>query len=598
MGVKAIAAEPNCASLVDQDTGDTTPARWAVRHGVSLQDQGGSIALSRAGRLRPSKAVQCSRGESRLNAGASATAAVCALWLCIGAAADNALGGERDNRAAQAFVAIENGRETAQANAKRNESSLEATVGKAAQTSQSAPARERRLSLEHEQEWNRAEALARALTSSLQGQLDAVRSAAEAEKIKQKQLLDQERGRADAFARELASLQAEFDKARTVGLEAVQATEAESNQKQALDQERDKAERLARELASVRAELDAARIAAPEAVQATEEQSKQKLALEQAAKQEHDKADALARELASVRADLDTARAAARDTAQTREAQGKKKQALEQAVKQERDKADALARELASVRADLDTARAAARNTAQADEAAKLEQEQAIGKERNKTERLARELAAARKEIDARSTLLAAAHAEISHLTETSKAGATEQKLAVASERDRADALARELTSARDELQAVKRQIVAASTSGQSSVSESPPPEAQPAVRAAAPDSAPKAAAAIARSTSVGAPRSSLVDEQRLLARATALLEQADISSARPLLQHALEHGSAQAAFMLAETYDARVLQSWRASGISGDRTKARELYERAQAGGIEGAKERIETLK
>jgi hypothetical protein len=49
---------------------------------------------------------------------------------------------------------------------------------------------------------------------------------------------------------------------------------------------------------------------------------------------------------------------------------------------------------------------------------------------------------------------------------------------------------------------------------------------------------------------------------------------------------------------MLAETYDARVLQSWRARGISGDLAKARELYERAQAGGIEDAKERIETLK
>jgi len=76
------------------------------------------------------------------------------------------------------------------------------------------------------------------------------------------------------------------------------------------------------------------------------------------------------------------------------------------------------------------------------------------------------------------------------------------------------------------------------------------------------------------------------------------LLRQADISGARPLLQHALEHGSARAAFMLAETYDARVLQSWRARGISGDRMKARELYERAQAGGIEEAKERIEALK
>jgi TPR repeat protein len=88
------------------------------------------------------------------------------------------------------------------------------------------------------------------------------------------------------------------------------------------------------------------------------------------------------------------------------------------------------------------------------------------------------------------------------------------------------------------------------------------------------------------------------VDEQKLLARANVLLGQADISGARLLLQHALEHGSARAAFRLAETYDPRVLQSWRARGISGDRTKARELYERAQAGGIEDAKLRIEALQ
>ena len=49
---------------------------------------------------------------------------------------------------------------------------------------------------------------------------------------------------------------------------------------------------------------------------------------------------------------------------------------------------------------------------------------------------------------------------------------------------------------------------------------------------------------------------------------------------------------------MLAETYDTRVLQSWRARGISGDVAMARKLYERAQAGGIEDAKERIEALK
>jgi hypothetical protein len=88
------------------------------------------------------------------------------------------------------------------------------------------------------------------------------------------------------------------------------------------------------------------------------------------------------------------------------------------------------------------------------------------------------------------------------------------------------------------------------------------------------------------------------LDEQRLLVRANALLRRADISGARPLLEHALERGSARAAFMLAETYDTRVLEAWRVRGISGDSTKARTFYQLAQAGGIEDAKKRIETLK
>src|SRR5713101_6415267 len=631
MGLQAIEAGPKYGSpvfLVDQDTGDMTTAHWAVRHGVSFQRVGASIALSPAHWLPESKAVESSRGKSRVVARTSVAVAVCVLWLFIGAVGDNALCGESDTRA-QAFVATENGHKIAQANARRDESllvsqvvettvveqkqilergrekvdipagrlpltqPLDAPQGKAAQAPQSAPAWERKQALEHEQEWDRAETLARALTSSLRGELDAVRSAAEAERIKEKQSLDQERGRADTFARELTSLQAELDKARIVGLEAVQATEAEFKQEQALDQERDRADALARELTSLRAELEAARIAGAEVAQAAEAEIKQK-------------------------------------------------QALEQERKQERDRADALARELNSVRAELDTARAAGLETAQTTEAAKIEQELAFGKERDKTETVARELASARKEVDARSALLAATHAAVLQVTETNRAIAAEQKLALTSERDRADALTRELTSVRNELEAGNRQIAAlnalralhsrepaldrsqermaesssrasegkgrspeqisgkavASTSGRSSVSELPRPEAPSAAREAASDLVPKVAAGTERSTSASAAPRSLVDEQRLLARATAFLGQADISGARLLLQHALERGSARAAFMLAETYDAHVLQSWRASGISGDRTKARELYERAQAGGIEDAKERIEALK
>jgi hypothetical protein len=758
MGLQAIEALPKYGSpvfLVDQDTGDMTTAHRAVRYVVSFQRVGAS-ALSPTHRLPESKTVASSRGKSRVVARASVVVAACVLWLFIGAAGDNALCGESDTRA-QVFVAAEKG--IAQANARRDESllisqfvettvveqkqslkhgpekvdilvgrlpltqPLDAPQGKAVVAPQSAPAAawERKQALEHEQEW-----FARALNSSLRGEPDEVRSAAESERIKQKQSLDQERGRADALARELTSLRSELDAARIAGLEAVQAIEAKIKQKQALDQERDRADALARELTSLRAELDTARVAGPEAAHAGEAEIKRKQALEQewgradtlarelasiraeldtaraacaeavraaeAAKieqeqalgKERGKTETLARELTSLRADLDTARAAGLEATRTAEAAkieqeqalGKERDKTEtlareltslraeleasriagpevaqaaaaeieqkQALKQERNRAEALARELTSLRTELDTALAAGPQTVQTTAAAKIEQELAFGKERDKTETLARELASARKDAEARSALLAAAHAEVLEATETNRALAAEQKLALASERDRADALARELASVRNELEAGNRQIAAlnalralhsresaadhsqermaesssraiernglspgqisgnaaASTSGPSSVSELPRPEAASVTREAASDLVPKVAMATERSTAPSAVSPSLVDEQRLLARATAFLRQADISGARLLLQHALERGSARAEFMLAGTYEARVLQSWRANGISGDRAKARELYERAQAGGIKDAKERIEALK
>ena len=485
-----------------------------------------------------------------------------------------------------------------------------------------------------------ADAFAGAL-SSLRAELDAARNvgsevvqAAEAE-IKQKHALKQERGRADALARELSSLRAELDTARKVGPEVAQAAAAEIKQKQALKQEQDRADALARELSSLRAELDAARKVGSEVAQAAEADIKQKRAL----KQERDRADALARELTSLRAESDTARAAGQEAARTAEA-AKIKQEL--ALKQERDRGEALARELTSLRAELDAARAAGLEAARTAEAAKIEQDLAVGKQREKTETLARELASARKEVGERSALLAAAHAEVLQVTETNSAIATEQKLALARERDRADALTRELTSVKNELEAANRQIAAlnasgavrlrepaaassqerrvesslrtiagkersaeqisgeavALTSGRSSASELPRPEARSTSREAASDSDPKVAMATERSASTSAASRPLVDEQRLLARANALLLQADISGARPLLEHALERGSARAAFMLAETYDARVSHSWGARGIAGNLAKAREFYEWAQAGGIEDAKERIKTLK
>jgi hypothetical protein len=86
--------------------------------------------------------------------------------------------------------------------------------------------------------------------------------------------------------------------------------------------------------------------------------------------------------------------------------------------------------------------------------------------------------------------------------------------------------------------------------------------------------------------------------ETKLIARAEALIKQSDFAGARLLLEHALEKGSARAAFMMAETYDWRALRSVQAYGIRGDAEKARELYELAAVAGIDQARERLEALK
>src|SRR5258707_4045180 len=283
MGLQAIepaAKDGSAVFIVDQDTGDMTTAHCAVVQGVSSRREGTSIAFSPSHWQPGSKTVEGSRGTSRVVARASVAAGVSVLWLFIGAVGDKGLCGESNTRA-QAFVApTEMGRKIAQPNAVRDESSLvsrvvETTVveqkqilersrekidiladrltpiqgsdpaqGKAAQAPQSVPAWERTQALEH------AEALARALTSSLRAELDALRSAAEAARIKQRQALDQERERADALARELTSLRAELDVARRAGTDAAQAAAAAAEQKQALEQERGRADTFARELTS------------------------------------------------------------------------------------------------------------------------------------------------------------------------------------------------------------------------------------------------------------------------------------------------------------------------------------------------------------
>jgi hypothetical protein len=548
--------------------------------------------------LPRSKAVEGSRATSRIAARASSAVGACILWVLIGAAEDG-LCGESQFRA---------------------------------QASESSQTRER----------NRAEALAPVLVAPPRAELNAAQSTAEATSTTLRQALDQERARADALAGELATLRAELETARVAGKESAQAIEVGIRQTQALEQERDKTIDLMRELAFLRTELDAARIVISKAVQATEAEIEQEQALEQ---QERWKADAPAHDLASLRAELDTVRIAASDAAKATAAEIEQKQALEQQLKQQQDGTEALKRELISLRTELDAARAATPEAARIVEAAKIEQERASAKERSRTEAVARELSSARQQIEEHASRLAAAHAEVLRVTEASNTTAAEQKRALASGRERADTLVQELALVKNQLEARNQQLAAVSASQtlasrqpaptgrnegaaeprakttegksalpqwastqavasyaasyaeRSSVLETPP-QARSTAREAVPSVEPKVPVASEATVLASVAPYSVADEQRLLVRANALLRQADISGARPLLEHALGHGSARAAFMLAETYDARVLKSWSARGVLGDSRKALELYEKAQAGGIEDAKARIESLK
>ena len=670
MGLQAIKAtreDGKPVFLVDQDIGEMTVAHRAVRQGVSFQTKGASIVFSATHRLLGPKMGE---GLRRVFGRASVVAEMCVLWLLIGAMWDYGLCDENKTRAQAVVAPTEKGPKIAQPNAMPDQSLLvsqvvETTVIEQKQSLERGrervdvvPGRLTRIQQLHETQRKAAQAP----RSAAAWEFGAARivgletvQAAEAE-TKQRQAPDQERDRTDTFERELSSLRAEVDSAwiagseavdafegalsslraelnaaRKAGLQVVQAAEAEIKQKQTLRQERERAEALVRELSIVRAKLDAAAPSVgPEVAQAAAAEQKQAL------KQARDRGEALARDLTSLRAELDTARAAGLEAARTAEAT---KIEQDRAVGKEREKTETLARELAAARKEVEE-RSALLAAAHAEALRVTQTNSAIAAEQKLA--LARELASARKGLEERSALLAAAHAEVLQVTETNNAIAAEQKLALAQEHDRADALARELTSTRSELEVANRQIAAsnspgavclreqaadgsqeraaepssrtiegkqrspvrisveavASSSGRASALELLRPEPRPTAREAASDLDPKVAMATERSAPTSTASRSLVDEQRLLARANALLLQADISGARPLLEHALERGSARAAFMLAETYDARVLQSWGARGIPGDLVKAREFYEWAQAGGIEDAKQRIKTLK
>jgi TPR repeat protein len=214
------------------------------------------------------------------------------------------------------------------------------------------------------------------------------------------------------------------------------------------------------------------------------------------------------------------------------------------------------------------------------------------------------ELAAARRELEARGVLATTAASEAAQVRQTGEAAAQQLSQALAEERERVAALTRDLATARREIEA---RIATAATAAEPAASAGAPPRPTPK------EERQKADLPTGESAALGAPTSrdpgsaqrsvapdpqALTEAKKLLTRADALLGRGDISAARIVLGRALDLGSPQAAFRLAESYDPIVLSARRALGTRPDPARARELYAQAYEGGIQEAKDRMDALR
>ncbi|SFI17760.1 hypothetical protein SAMN05216525_105157 [Bradyrhizobium sp. Gha] len=390
---------------------------------------------------------------------------------------------------------------------------------------------------------------------------------------------------------------------------------------------RDRMERLQQELAVARRE---AATQTALAAKASEEASRLKAAgesdaaeLQKSAQQERERTGQLEQALAAARRDIDaqTALAAKAGDEVARLTQAAKADAEEQkrSIQKEHERADALAQDLSMARSKIYAYEAQAAQASEeaaqlrraASDAASLEQSQQ--REHERAEQLSQDLAKTSRELDAQTKLASKASEEVTRTKQAAERGSAELQSLLQRERERADGLERDLALARQDHGAVVAKAPYAAsppaTTGKAGREEPASAPARPiqnrpvqdrAVQDVAVQDKPVEDQAIAARSQADAQvhPSDGVQAVKLIARASALLEQGNIGAARIVLERAAELGSAQASFLLAETYDPLILPNFGTYGTQGDPTKAQTLYARAEAGGIKEAKTRAEALR
>jgi hypothetical protein len=306
---------------------------------------------------------------------------------------------------------------------------------------------------------------------------------------------------------------------------------------------------------------------------------------------------------------------------------------MKDALARERERSETAMRELAAVKEKLQNVQKGQEADADSVKARIAELQTSLHQERERTEAAARDLAAAKGE---------ARNLQALREREAAVEGArlSEMREALARERARGDAVTQELANAVDDLRAFQEihesgptplmfrltaggapspapspmetrsdgavlQVAmhvtgalspAASGAAQNAATPEPQaPEPLPAVSSTAKVMSPPAV--VAGRIEPAPPPAGAADDP-LVRRADALLRSGDVSGARLLLERSLETGNARAAFLLAETFDPHVLSEIGVLGIRSDPARARELYARALALGIQQAGSRMQALK
>jgi len=482
-------------------------------------------------------------------------------------------------------------------------------------------------------------------------QLKQLKEAAESATVELRQSLQQERERAEALTSELArarrDLETQVALSSKAGDEAAQlkqlkaAESATAELRLSLQMEHERAEALSSELATARTTVYAyeaqARKASDQAADLKQAAESAALELQKPLQQERERAARLEQDLAAARRDVET-QLALSSKAGDEAAQLKQLKAVESAtaelrlsLQMEHERAEALSSELVTARTTVYAYEAQARKAGdraadlkQAAESAALELQKPLQRER--AARLEQDLAAARRDVETQVALSRMAGQEAAQVKQAAESATVELRQSLQQERERAEALTSELARARRDLEtqlalsskagdeaAQLKQVKEATESATAELRQSLQQErdrvqdTQPTIgariegeRASNSQIAQvtQAAQAAATEQPAAAEAQGSPEAARLLARASALLGQGNIGAARIVLERAIETGSAQASFMLAETYDPLVLSKWKTYGTRGDVTKARELYAKALAGGIQEAKDRSVALR